>query len=120
MTHADLLIYQGDDWAAIVNVTNEDGTPADITGYQAQAQIRRAVADEDTTFIIELGALVVPPDRISITIPHTQTTLLDGQYVWDLQLVTPGQIITTILAGKVRVTQEVTRYTLLREMLANA
>lgn len=106
---ADLTLYQGDDWAATVNVLNLDMSPADLTGYTAQAQIRRSVADQDPVVAAELQATVELPNLVLLFLSHAQTTLLAGQYQWDLQLTSPQADIVTILAGGVNVTQEVTR-----------
>ena len=89
-------------------VTNEDGTAADIDGYTAKAQIRRAVADQEPEVAVEITTLVESP-LINLSIPHTQTVALQGRYVWDLQIVSPTGGITTIVAGKVKLTPEVTR-----------
>ena len=106
---ADLTIYQGDDMAWTVFVSLEDGvTPADITGYTALAQIRRSVADSDPVVVATMTSAVVSPN-VSLSLTHDQTELLCGRYVWDLQLTSPEDIVTTILQGNVKVTAEVTR-----------
>jgi len=105
---ADLVIYQGDDWGATVNVKNGTG-PADITGFTAKAQIRQDVADNDPDVNVEITTVVSSP-TVELTIPAAATVdLICGSYVWDLQLTSPAGQITTILAGNVSVTQEVTR-----------
>jgi hypothetical protein len=106
---ADLNIYQGDDYAAVVTVSN-GSTPPDqvLAGYAAQAQIRTGVADKQTTVACEILTTVSSP-YVNLSIPHALTMALKGRYVWDLQLIDPSGLITTILSGAVTVTQEVTR-----------
>jgi len=101
-------IYQGDDYAADVTVTLEDGTPADITGYTAQAQVRLAVADVDPVVVATFATDVQSP-QVFLSLTHDQTKVMSGRYVWDLQLVDAGGIVTTILYGNVSVKAEVTR-----------
>src|SRR5688572_19168045 len=109
VSRADLAIYQGDDYAATVTVLNPDNTPADITGFTAQAQIRRAVADLDPVVVATMTAVIASPD-VSLSLSHDQTKSLTGRYVWDLQLTSiTDASVTTILAGRVSVTAEVTR-----------
>jgi hypothetical protein len=108
-TTAHLAIYQGDDYAAIVTVS--DGkTPPDqvIVGYSAKAQIRANVADSDPTVIVEIATSVTSP-YVYLSIPNAQTVKLTGRYVWDLQIVDSTGMITTILNGYAVITQEVTR-----------
>lgn len=105
---ADLCIYQGDDYAALVTVLNANGTPADLTGYVVQAQIRRNTADVETEIAATINTLV-SVNTITLAIPHDVTATLNGKYVWDLQLTSEAGMVTTILAGKANVTAEVTR-----------
>ena len=107
---ANLSVYQGDDWAATVSVTNYDGSVPDLTGYTAQSQFREASADQDPDVAAELLCTVAPPNQISLFLDHDQTTLLtDPSYYWDLQIMSPAGDITTILTGSVNVTAEITR-----------
>lgn len=105
----DLNIYQGDDWAATVTVRNCDGTQADLTGYTAQAQIRTGIADQTWKVAADILCAVSPPG-VSLSLTGLQTTLLtEPVYQWDLQLVSPDGIVTTILGGQVNMAFEVTR-----------
>src|SRR5262245_31138429 len=108
LTRDDLKIYQGDDYAGTVTVRNDDGTPADLTGYTAQSQIRRAVADSEPVIAVQITTTIDSPN-ILLAIPKEETEPLSGRYTWDLQLTSSGNAITTIMAGKVIVTPEVTR-----------
>jgi hypothetical protein len=104
---ADLRIYQGDDYGAVVTVNG--GTPPDvIAGYTAKAQIREDTADACPDVAAEISAQVASP-VVNLAIPSAVTANLCGQYVWDLELTDPDGIVTTILAGNVVVTSEVTR-----------
>lgn len=110
MNRADLNIYQGDDFGATVSVL-QDGAPADLTGYTARAQIRQDVADRRGEVIAEITA-AVSTSYILLSLTHEQTTALrvrSGRYVWDLEITSPDAQITTILAGGVTITSEVTR-----------
>lgn len=111
LTPANLAIYQGDDWAAAVNVLNADGTPADLTGYTAQAQIRSGPADQSWAVAAEISCVVEDVlGLISLSLTHDQTSLLTDQpYVWDMQITSPDNEITTLLNGQVAVALEVTR-----------
>jgi hypothetical protein len=106
---ANLAIYQGDDYAAVVTVSNGGADPPDLTGYIAQAQIRDSPADAETLVAVEIGVAIAPPNFINLLIRSDVTVNLSGRYVWDLQLTDPLGFITTILAGDVFITPEVTR-----------
>src|SRR5215471_8187968 len=105
---ANLPIYEGDDWSASVTVTNPDGTPFNLAGYTAQAQIRRGLADTDNVIVATITAAVQTPNTVNLSLTHTQATNLAGVYNWDLQITSSTGAITTLLAGQVQVTQQVT------------
>jgi len=107
-TKANLALYQGDDFSAVVTVTNGQA-PADVlTGYTAQAQIRKTFADLATDVECEITTSIDSP-YIYLQIPHDVTAKLAGNYLWDLQIADAGGLITTLLAGAVTVSLEVTR-----------
>ena len=107
---ADLLLYQGDDWAAIVRVYLPNNEPAELTGYTARAQIRRASADADPIVAYSFAPVVQMSDII-LSVPAASSALLQGSYLWDLELLTPEPdvVTSTILRGNVQVVAEVTR-----------
>ena len=106
---ADLAIYQGDDYAATVTVSNPDGTAANLAGYVAEAQIRAVLGDTSASPVASL-ACAISGSVVSLSLTHDQTkAFTSAGYVWDLQLISPSGWITTILAGQVWVTLEVTK-----------
>jgi hypothetical protein len=102
---ANLVVYQGDDYAAVVTVSGV----SDLTGYTAQAQIRLGPADTNPQVVVEIETALVLPSTINLVIPNAITGQLSGMYAWDLQVTDPNGIISTLLAGNVTVTPEVTR-----------
>ena len=109
VSKADLAIYQGSSYAATVTVAYTDGSPVDLTGYTAKAQLRNGAADCNPEVVYEIGTSITLPDKVTLSIPHATTSTLKGRYAWDLDLTSPEDAITTILAGNANVTAEVTR-----------
>ena len=107
-SQADLLVRQGDDWTCQVEVQYLDGSPADITGWTAQSQIRKGFADDNPDIVVDISATVVSPN-INLYIPKAETVDMLGEYAWDLQVTDPAGMVTTLLSGVVNVMQEVTR-----------
>jgi hypothetical protein len=105
---ANLAIYQGDDYAAVVAVLDSSGAPADLTDLVAKAHIRVGYADTHPEVVMEIGT-TVNMNYIDLSISAADTEKLSGNYRWDLQLLAPDGKIVTILAGVVTVTREVTR-----------
>ena len=105
---ADITLYQGDDFACVVDVSNADGTPADLTGYVVLAQLRRSVADEAPEVELEFTTQI-NGSMILLSLTHEQTAGMIDRYAWDLDLTDTAGMVTTVLAGRVAITQEVSR-----------
>jgi hypothetical protein len=102
-------VYQGDDLFLTVRVVDlETGDPVDITTMTAQAQIRATVGAVDV--LAEFVTIVGADGEVQLHLPNTVTATLppDGG-VWDVQLIDPDDVVTTLAYGEVRVTEEVTR-----------
>lgn len=108
----NLLIAQGADNAYSFRYSN-DGVPVDLTGWSARAQIR---SDYGGDIYLTLTAQDIPLTSdgvIQITIPHTVTEATEWNAwtsgVWDLELVDPNGGVTRFAAGRVTISQDVTR-----------
>jgi hypothetical protein len=105
---ANLTIYQGDDYAAAVLVSDASGNAANLAGYTVASQIRHGIADHNPDIVQTITTSVTLPNTINLGISHTDTINLIGPYLWDLQLTASDGTISTILAGKVVIQRQVT------------
>lgn len=103
-----LSIYRGDtcSWQFVLWQDAANTVPYDLTGITAKSEIR----DQPS------GAVIVPL-TLTISLPNIIDALLDAasssllpvpKAVWDLQLTDALGVVTTVLAGSVAVTADVT------------
>lgn len=108
-TTVNLELYGGDENAFGVEVM-VDGVPADITGWEFQAQARLKVTDVEpaataTCDVVGGAVQVVWGDLHALLAGSAVWT-----GVWDLQVVRPGTTYPkTLIAGRMNVTLDVTR-----------
>lgn len=102
----DLLVYQGDDLLLSVTVDNPGEIPADLTGYTARAQIRPSAP---SAVVLAEFTTAIAANVISLTLTAEVTSTLTRNAAWDLQITSPGGVVTTLAYGVVKVTKEVTR-----------
>jgi len=103
-------LYQGDSAQWQFKVWQDAGKtqPADLTGVTGMAEIRSKSAG---SLLATLVCTVTLPNIVDVKFPVSQwTTWPTGtaKGVWDLQLTYPGGNVTTIVAGGVTVTGDVT------------
>jgi len=112
-----LVVMQGDTWESPPFFVKEtDGTPTDLTGFTAKAQVRDNVADNQATVLVEflLGqGITIDPGlgMVQMSLSALQSSALKFyRALWDLQITDPTGLIThTIAEGEFRVKKEVTR-----------
>lgn len=99
-----LRVYAGDDFAVAFRFKMADGSPADLSQYDAwSSQWRhKHQSDDAVDFTVEVDGGEI---TLSLTAEQTQS-MCDG--VFDIQSVTDG-VVRTFVAGNVVVTGDVTR-----------
>jgi hypothetical protein len=102
----DLRLYQGDDFAMTLTVTNPDGSNYDLTGCTIAAQIRATPGANQVlaTFTVSYSGNV-----ITLQLPHAQAVLVAGQAAYDCQITDSNGFVTTLIYGDLVMAAEVTR-----------
>lgn len=105
---------QGATFSRTLTWTNSAKTPYNLTGYTARMHVRETVASAST--IVELTtansriSLGGAAGTVTLTISAADTAnLTPGKYVYDLELVSGGGVVSRIIEGNFVVKAEVTR-----------
>jgi hypothetical protein len=111
----DLEVKQGATYQLDLYYVTSAGTAIDLSGYTARMTLR---ADfEATTALLSLtsspaAGLVVTgaSGLVTVTITNTQTAALTaGPFVYDLEIVSAGGVVTRMAEGVGVISREVTR-----------
>lgn len=98
MATQDIVIKQGDDFAAVFELRQPDGAPVDLTGFTARAQMRWAA--ESVALVAEFVVGIPGPTTqggVAMALTSAQTALLSaGRYVYDMLLESNGGIVEKI------------------------
>lgn len=111
----DLVIEQGATWSQAVQwKTGSPATAVNLSGYTARMQLRSSVSASTAALSLttENGriSLTANTGTITLSISATDTAALAaGRYVYDLELVSGGGLVTRVMEGVVTVSAEVTR-----------
>ena len=107
-TKANLVIDQGTTFTTDLTMTDEEGSPLNLTGYTANSQIRKwyTSSNATATFTTSING---NSGIITLSLTANQTgTMTAGRYVYDVEI-NDGAIISRIVEGIVTVTPQVTR-----------
>ena len=103
-----LEIYRGDSYRWQFKLWNDvDKTdPVDLTGVTPKAEIRDKPAGKKVT---PMTCTISAPNMIDVALAAADSgSLIAGKAYWDLQLTYSGGDVSTVLAGPVTVTADVT------------
>ena len=108
----DLTLYRGDTDSVTFRCWEDapGGTPTDLAGVTARAQIRDVPIG---LLLAELVVTITLPNEINVTMP---AGAWDGfprrsSAAWDLELTYPGAEVDTLVAGTVAIVGDVTSAT---------
>ena len=106
---ANIVIDQGTDFAAVIDLVDQDGVVYNLTGYTVAAQLRKNYATSTAyTFIASHNSA---GGIISLSLTNTTTAALEpGRYLYDVEItLTSSGVITRVVEGVATVTPGMTR-----------
>ena len=107
-TKANINIDQGSTFSTDIVLADKNGTVLDLTGYTGEAQLRKhytssTAVDFDVTINATAGQITLGLSA------NTTNNIVDGRYVYDVEITDSSNVISRILEGIVTVTPGVTR-----------
>ena len=110
----NIYIEQGATWSLPLRWQDADELPIDLTSFTARMHLRKKITDTEPsmTLTTENGRISLGGADGTITLfiaADDTSTLLMKTGVYDLELMSPGGVVTRLLEGGVTVSHEVTR-----------
>jgi len=107
--YSNIVIDQGADYSASIDVTDNDGDNINLTGYSGAGQIRKSYSS--TTAVNFTVAVASPATAgvLNISLSNSQTNAMKaGRYVYDVEITKAG-VKTRVLEGQLEITPGVTQ-----------
>lgn len=107
----EFCIKQGqDELRQVVLISDETGEPIDISNFEIKSEIRVNFADVTPLETIDCEIIDAINGVFNLFLDHDKTTdLPEGEYFFDVKMISPANYVTRIIQGKVLVDPEVTR-----------
>ena len=104
---ANIVIDQGTDFTAVVDVVDTSGNAYDLQGYTVAAQMRKNyTSSAATTFVGSHNGI---GGAITLSLTNTVTAALEpGRYLYDVEITSAG-VVTRVVEGIATVTPGMTR-----------
>lgn len=114
MSHQELTFFRGDDETLDIEITDSDGNAVDISGYKFwfTAKSNENDADADAEIGPTTGTITDAANgKAQISLTNSDTDIAVGSYSYDIQQKDASNKITTLVKGKLRITQDITQTT---------
>lgn len=107
-TKANLVIDQGTDFEAFIDLEDAVGETYDLTDYTVASQMRKNYASSAaTTFTASHNG---SGGKITLALTSSVTADLEpGRYLYDVEITSPGGTISRVIEGIATVTPGMTR-----------
>ena len=104
---ANIVIDQGSDFSTTIDVTDDNGSPIDLSTYTGAAQMRKHYTSSNSTSF----AVAVSNGVVTLSMSAAiSNEVVPGRYVYDLELTdTSSNTVSRLVEGLVTVTPQVTR-----------
>lgn len=105
---ANLIIDQGSDFSADIDLVDTIGDVYNLVGHTVAAQMRKSYASSiASTFNAAHNGT---GGKITLTLTSTVTAdIVPGRYLYDVEIRSSGGIVTRVVEGIVTVTPGITR-----------
>lgn len=105
---ANLVVDQGTDFTANIELEDNSGSTYDLTGYTVAAQMRK---NYTSSAAVTFGATTNGAGgTVFLSLTHTQTSAIEpGRYLYDVEITSAGGTVTRVVEGIVTVTPSMTR-----------
>jgi hypothetical protein len=101
----NLVIEQGTDYYASFTVTNDDGTPLNLSGFTGTCRMKKTYSSSGNPIEFTLGYINRTAGKIFISMTATQTAALKARrYVYEIVLTSPNNVKGRVIEGLIEVT----------------
>ena len=105
---ANLILDQGSDFSAVIDLTDGNDAIFNLTGYTVTSQMRKNYASASA--IDFAGGHNGTGGQITLTLPSSETSDIEpGRYMYDVEITSSGGNKTRVVEGIVTVTPGITR-----------
>ena len=108
--YSNIVVDQGTDYSASIDITDTDGDTIDLTGYSAAGQIRKTYSSSTAVDFTVTIADPATSGVLNIGLSNAQTNQMKaGRYVYDVEITSSGGTKTRVLEGQFEITPGVTQ-----------
>ena len=110
MAQQNLVINQGETFSQTIQVLDNLGNVFDLTNYSIRGQMRKSYTSSTFQDLHPTLSNTPTDGFFTISLSSTDSAALKaGRWVYDVEIISPGSVVTRVSEGIISVTPEVTR-----------
>jgi hypothetical protein len=111
VAYVELYMDQGTTFRNTINLTDDlTNQSINVSGYTVRSQMRRSYYSANASATITCSITDAANGEITMSLPAANTSNIKaGRYLFDLETVDGGGVVTRVLEGIITVTPEITR-----------
>lgn len=108
--YSELTLDQGTDYAGHIVLTEDDGTPVDVSGSTFLCQMRKSYYSANVTANLVMTITDAANGNVRLTLDAANTANIKaGRYLYDIKRTDANNQITRIVEGIVTVAPQVSK-----------
>ncbi len=108
--YVELTMDQGTTFSSSVDLTNDDATPIDVTGYSFVCQIRKSYYSSNATANLTVTVADAANGNVTLGLDAANTAnIRAGRYLYDLKMTTDDDRTIRVLEGIITITPQVSQ-----------
>lgn len=105
----NLFLDQGTTFTANIRVLDSTGSALDLTNYTAHSQFRRSIASNTATSFVATIPTGTDGNVMLQLAANVSSNVKYGRYLYDVEIISPSNVITRAAQGILDISPEVTR-----------
>jgi hypothetical protein len=106
----ELYCDQGTDFSYVLDLSNDDDTPLNVTGYTFTSSIRKSFYSSGVTANLTVTILNAAGGNVQISMnAATTANIKAGRYLYDVKMINDTSVVSRVIEGIITVYPQITK-----------
>lgn len=109
-SQVELFCDQGTDFSYQLDLSNDDGTPLDVTGYTFKSSVRKSYYSSGVTANLTVTILSAANGNVQLSMNSSTTANIKaGRYLYDVKMVDSANVTSRVIEGIITIYPQITK-----------
>lgn len=109
-SQVELFCDQGTDFSYALDLSNDDNTPINLTGYTFTSSIRKSYYSSGVTANLTVTVISAAGGNVQISMnAATTANIKAGRYLYDVKMINGSSVTSRVIEGIITVYPQITK-----------